>query len=272
MQVKTYRSGSVGEVDFDERPFFDKQSKDRVLYRTLKDNLVMFQANQRLGTASTRGRSSVRGTNKKPYKQKHTGRARAGDRKSPIWRGGGTVFGPKPRDYSYHMPKKARRIALRTALLGKLKDGEVVIADLGEFPVPSARAARKVMQDLKTPRRTLVVLAEPDLNVWKSFRNFPGVKVRIAPDVCAHDVVAAGLIVTESRALDAIVERVGRDLSSTDATQSAAEATTTEVPTKKASTKKASTKKASTKKASGKKASTKKASGKKAPDPEGDDQ
>ncbi len=96
MQVKSYKAGSVGQVEIDERPFYDKSEKDRVLYRTLKDAVVMYEANARQGTASTRGRSQVRGTNAKPYRQKHTGRARAGDRKSPIWRGGGTVFGPKP--------------------------------------------------------------------------------------------------------------------------------------------------------------------------------
>ena len=136
MQVKSYKAGSVGQVDFDEAPFGGK-----VLYRTLKDAVVMHQANQRQGTAKTKGRSEVKGTNKKPYRQKHTGRARAGDVKSPIWRGGGTVFGPHPRDFSYHMPIKARRVALRGALAGKLADGEVVIADLGGFSEPSAKAA-----------------------------------------------------------------------------------------------------------------------------------
>lgn len=209
MQVKSYQSGSVGEVEFDDRPFHDRTGKARVLYRTLKDAVVMYQANQRIGTAKTRGRSEVKGTNKKPYRQKHTGRARAGDRKSPIWRGGGTVFGPRPRDYSYHMPAKARRVATRSALFGKLSDGEVVIADLGGFAVPSARMARKVLSDLGSPRRALIVLAERDTNVWKSFRNFPGVEVRTAADLCAHDVVAGGLVIAQSAAMEALVARLG---------------------------------------------------------------
>ena len=121
MKVKSYKAGSVGEVELDVAPFGEK-----VLYRTLKDAVVMHMANQRQGTASTKGRSEVKGTNKKPYKQKHTGRARAGDVKSPIWRGGGTVFGPKPRDYSYHMPTKARRVALRSAIAGKIADWATV--------------------------------------------------------------------------------------------------------------------------------------------------
>ncbi|HRV80621.1 MAG TPA: 50S ribosomal protein L4, partial [Planctomycetota bacterium] len=143
MQVKSYKAGNVGEVEFDTTAF-----GEQVLYRTLKDAVVMYQANKRQGTAATRGRSVVRGSNKKPYKQKHTGRARAGDRKSPIWRGGGTVFGPHPRDFSYHMPIKARRVALRSALAGKLADGEVVIADLSGFGSPSSKDARRILATL----------------------------------------------------------------------------------------------------------------------------
>lgn len=204
MQVKSYKAGSVGSVEIDETPF-----GGRLLYRTLKEAVVNYQNNQRLGTASTRGRSEVRGSNKKPYRQKHTGRARAGDRKSPIWRGGGTVFGPKPRDWSYHPPRKFRRVALRTALAGKLNDDEVVICEFGDFPSPSAKAARKVLSDLGSPRRALVVLARHEENIWKSFRNFPGVKVRAAVDLCAHDVVSGGLVLIEAPALEALAARVG---------------------------------------------------------------
>lgn len=209
MQVKSYKAGSIGAIQVDETPF-----GGRVLYRTLKDAVVMYQANQRQGTASTKGRSDVRGSNAKPYKQKHTGRARAGDKKSPIWRGGGTVFGPLPRDYSYHMPVKARRVALRSALAGKLTDDEVVVADLGSFSAPSSKSARKVLTDLSVGtdgghRRATIVLTAPDENVWKSFRNFAGVKIRTALDLCAYDVVAGGLIVVQAGALEALAGRVG---------------------------------------------------------------
>ena len=209
MQLKSYKAGNVGQVELDETAFFDKRNESRVLYRTLKDAVVMYQNNQRQGNATTRGRSEVKGTNAKPYRQKHTGRARAGDRKSPIWRGGGTVFGPRKRDFSYHMPAKARRVALRSAILGKLSDGEVVVADLGEFAAPSSKAARKILADLGKPRRALVVLTEPNKNVWKSFRNFPGVEVRSAINLCAHDVVAGGLVIAESAAMEALAKRVG---------------------------------------------------------------
>ena len=209
MQVKSYKAGSVGVVEIDESHLYDKTGKARVLYRTLKDALVMHQANQRQGNAYTRGREEVVGSNKKPWKQKHTGRARAGDRKSPIWRGGGTVFGPKPRDWSYHAPAKERRVATRTALLGKLMDGEVVLADLGGFTKPSAKSARKVLADLDSPRRAVIVLAEPRDAAWRSFRNFPGVKVRTADEVCAHDLVSGGLVITQTAALERLTARVG---------------------------------------------------------------
>ena len=209
MKVKSYTksstAGSLGSQEYDASPFGEK-----VLFRTLKDAVVMYQANQRQGTLNTRGRAEVAGSHKKPWKQKHTGRARAGDRKSPIWRGGGTVFGPKARDYSYHMPAKARRVALRTALAGKFADAEVVLADLSAFTAPSAKAARQVLSAVGSPRRAVVVLSEPKDAVWRSFRNFPGVEVRSAADLCAHDVAVAGLVIAEAAALDALAHRVGK--------------------------------------------------------------
>ena len=203
MKVKSYKDGSIGQVEVDESPFGDK-----VLYRTLKDVVVNYQANQRQGSASTKGRSEVRGTNKKPYRQKGTGRARAGDVKSPIWRGGGTVFGPKPKDYSYQMPSKVRRTALRSAIAGKLRDEEVVVTEFGAFSVPSAKAARKVLGDLGSPKRAVIVLKEANENIHKSFRNFPKVEVRTAADVCAFDLINGGLVITESGVLEQVASRL----------------------------------------------------------------
>ena len=203
MKVKSYKDGSIGQVEVDESPFGDK-----ILYRTLKDVVVNYQANQRQGSASTKGRSEVRGTNKKPYRQKGTGRARAGDVKSPIWRGGGTVFGPKPKDYSYQMPSKVRRTALRSAIAGELRDEEVVVTEFGAFSVPSAKAARKVLGDLGSPKRAVIVLKEANENIHKSFRNFPKVEVRTAADVCAFDLINGGLVITESGVLEQVASRL----------------------------------------------------------------
>ena len=204
MQVRSYSGGAIGKAEVDEAALGEE-----IPLPPLKANVLQYLANQRQGTASTRGRAEVAGSNKKPWKQKHTGRARAGDRKSPIWRGGGTVFGPKPRDYSYHMPKKARRVALRAALLGKLRDDEVVLCELKGFDQPSSKSARKVLADLGSPRRACVVLVERDENVWKSFRNFPGVKVRTAKELCAYDVANGGTLLVERSAIEDLQERVG---------------------------------------------------------------
>jgi len=204
MELKVYSKDSQGSREFDASVFGEK-----VFYRLLKDAVDMFRANQRQGTVKTKIRCEVAFSGRKPWKQKHTGRARAGDRKSPIWRKGGVTFGPRPRDYSYHMPTHQRRVALRTALLGKLNDGEVAVFDVAGFDAPSAKAARKLLESAGSPSRALVVLAQSNANVWKSFRNFPGVLVRTAAELCAYDVVSGGLVLAESGALDALRTRVG---------------------------------------------------------------
>jgi large subunit ribosomal protein L4 len=205
MKVQVHMPGKpMASKTFDAAAF-----GERVLFRTLKDAVVMFQANQRQGNAKTKERGEVQGSQKKPWKQKHTGRARAGDKRSPLWRGGGTIFGPRPRSYVYHMPAKARRVALRGALYGKLEAGEVCLFNPRGFTEPSAKSARALLSDVGAPRRALVVTRERDPNVWKSFRNFPGVEVRPASDVCAHDVAAGGLLLIEEEALVALGKRVG---------------------------------------------------------------
>jgi len=203
MKVKSYKDGSVGKVEVDESAFGEK-----ILYRTLKDVVVNHMANQRQGNHSTRNRSAVKGTNKKPYRQKGTGRARAGDIKSPIRRGGGVAFGPKQRDHSYQVPTKLRRTALRSAIAGKLQDEEVVVTEFGEFSAPSSKAARKILTDLGSPKRAVIVLNEANENVYKSFRNFPKVEIRIGADLCTYDVVNGGLVIAESGVLEQVAARV----------------------------------------------------------------
>jgi len=204
MQLNVYGKGNAQKQDFDAGAFGDK-----VFYRLLKNAVDMFKANQRQGTVKTKIRSEISFSGKKPWKQKHTGRARAGDKKSPIWRKGGTTFGPRPRDYSFHMPAQQRRVALHSALCGKFGDGEVALFDGSSFSGPSAKSARAVLAAAGSPRRLTIVLAQPNENVFKSFRNFPLVEVRLAVDLCAHDVLNGGLILAEAAALDALVQRVG---------------------------------------------------------------
>ncbi|MBK7643460.1 MAG: 50S ribosomal protein L4 [Planctomycetes bacterium] len=205
MKVKNYKAGKVGSVELDSAPFGEK-----VLWRTLKDAMDMYAANERQGTVKTKGRSEVAYSRKKLWKQKHTGRARSGDRKNPVWRGGGTIFGPLPRDWSYHMPIKARRVALKSAVLGKLKDEEVVLFEVPKLDKPSSKTVRKVIDDLGTPRRVLFVLLARNEAFWKSARNFPGVQVRTADEVCAIDVLRATIVVSEKEALDSLATRLAK--------------------------------------------------------------
>jgi large subunit ribosomal protein L4 len=211
MKLKLIEDGKLAQGEFDPAPFGGK-----VLYRTLKDAVVMYHANLRQGTAKTKGRSEIAYSRKKPWKQKHTGRARAGDKKSPLWRGGGTIFGPHPRDFGYHMPKQGRRVALRSALAGKLNDGEVVLFASAGLSAPSAKRARAILTQsgaFERPKGAqkgiLIVLAQPNPVVWKSFRNFPRTCVRTAGELCARDVAQAGLVLAETGALDALARRVG---------------------------------------------------------------
>ena len=133
VEVKVESGGSVSTQTVDESRF-----GERVLVRTLKDAVVMYEANLRQGNAKTKSRGEVAGPNCKMWKQKHTGRARMGSKKVVHWRGGGTAFGPKPRDYSYHMPTKARRLALRTALARKPPANHAANPELRPLSAPSS--------------------------------------------------------------------------------------------------------------------------------------
>ncbi len=211
MKLKLIQDGKQAQREVDTSAFGEK-----VLFRTLKDAVVMYHANQRQGTAKVKGRSEIALSNKKPWKQKHTGRARAGDKKSPIWRGGGTIFGPHVRDFSYHMPVKARRAALRSAMAGKLGDGEVILIDTANLTKPSAKSARAMLaasgafeRPKGAQKGVLVLLSANKESTWKSFRNFPRTAVKSASDVCARDVVQAGLVLAEPGALESLARRIG---------------------------------------------------------------
>ncbi len=183
---------------------------DQMLYRTLKDAVVMYQSNRRQGDAHTKNRTELAGHTKKPWKQKKTGRARAGDRRSPLWVGGATTFGPRnKRNWYYSLPKKQRLVALRSALLGKLTDNEVHVATGLKFDAPSAKAAREVLAGCGLEGSVLVVTADHNENVWKSFRNFQKVSICSAAEVNAHSLLAHKWVLAEEGALEIIVGRLG---------------------------------------------------------------
>lgn len=202
VNVKMYASGSVKETDVDLSTF-----GERVLGRTLKDAVVMYEANARAGTHKAKTRGEVAGPNNKFWKQKHTGRARMGTKKSPIWRGGGVIFGPRPRDYSYQMPVKARRAALRNALYTKFADGEVSLADGWPSDKPSTKQAFAVLKTLGAERSTLVVTDQQDNNLYLSLRNVPLVDVRPVTDLNAHHVLLRRNLVLTPAALEALQKR-----------------------------------------------------------------
>ncbi|MFN3531937.1 MAG: 50S ribosomal protein L4 [Candidatus Brocadia sp.] len=171
----------------------------------LRDAVIMYEANKRQGTASTKTRGEVAGGGKKPWVQKHTGRARAGSIRSPLWRGGGVVFGPKPRDYSYAIPKKARKLALFSALTARIRDNEVVVVQDLNFDTPKTKQMVGVLKALGiNDERCLIVIPKADEMVWKSARNIPSVKVMTSAALNAYEVLKPKKILLTKEALSNI--------------------------------------------------------------------
>lgn len=199
VEIKVYSGGKVKAKKVDVSAF-----GDRILGRTLKDAIVMYEANARAGTVKTKTRGEVAGPNKKLWKQKHTGRARMGTTKGNIWRGGGLVFGPRPRSYYYQMPVKARRAALRNALYSKFRDGEVGIADGWPEGKPSAKQAHAILIALGMPRSALVVTESHDLNLHLSLRNVPQVSVTPVSDLNTLEVLRHRYLVLTPGAMESL--------------------------------------------------------------------
>jgi large subunit ribosomal protein L4 len=169
--VYDMRGTQVGEIDLNDQ-VFGIVPNEAVVQQFVKMQL----ANKRVGTASTKTRAEVRGGGKKPWKQKGTGRARVGSSRNPVWRGGGIAFGPKPRDYSYKLPRKVRRLALKSALSSKVLDSNIIVVDVLSFDGPKTKLMVETLGLLNAGAKTLVVTADGDVNVYKSARNIPGVK------------------------------------------------------------------------------------------------
>jgi large subunit ribosomal protein L4 len=193
----------VGTVDLPPAIFAEP------LRRALLADVVRMQtASRRAGTASTKEKGEVRGGGKKPWKQKGTGRARAGSIRSPLWPGGGTVFGPHPRDYSYAMPKRARKTALRSALAQKLREERLTIVDRIELPETKTKHFAAFLQGLGIDDSVLVVIPDDDARVELAGRNLPGVKVLRAAGLNVYDLLRYHHLVITRAALQAISERV----------------------------------------------------------------
>lgn len=197
------RSGNTAaQVDLPES-LFAGAAKDHLIYEAV----VNYQANQRQGTAATKTRAAVRGGGKKPWRQKGTGRARAGSTRSPLWKKGGTVFGPQPRDYSYELPKKARRNALRAALVKKHADQELIVASELEVKEPKTKEAVALLKAYKVDSALLIDLAE-NANLFRAVRNLPRVKAVDVAGLNIYDVLAHKSVVFSRRAFEAVLERL----------------------------------------------------------------
>jgi large subunit ribosomal protein L4 len=159
--------------------------------------VVAYLANQRQGTVNTKERSDVRGGGKKPWRQKGTGRARAGTIRSPLWRGGGTTFGPHPRDHRLKVNKKTRRVALKSSLTARASDGDIMVVKAMDFSTPKTSAFAALLRSMEAyPRKkALVVIDKADESTLKSARNIAGVRVALANEVTTYDVVWADKIV-----------------------------------------------------------------------------
>jgi large subunit ribosomal protein L4 len=174
----------------------------------LHDVVVNQMANHRRGTSSTKGRHEVRGGGKKPWKQKGLGKARAGSIRSPLFRGGGVIFGPKPRSYAYTIPKKAKRAALASALSLKIKDKAFMVVDKIEMDKPKTSEAAAMLRNLGFEGKSLLVLGKGDKNVELSFRNIPGVKLTLPNRLNVYDLLNANQVLCAQDALAGIQERL----------------------------------------------------------------
>jgi large subunit ribosomal protein L4 len=173
----------------------------------LHQAVLMQLANRRAGTAATKSKGFVRGGGKKPWRQKGTGRARAGSIRSPIWVGGGTTFGPQPRDYSYRMPRTARREALLSALSLKNRDGKIVVVDRFELDQAKTKLMVQALAELKV-ESALIIIAQSDAKIERSARNLPKVKVLRVEGLNVYDLLRYEHLILMDGALKLLEERL----------------------------------------------------------------
>lgn len=191
----------VGKIDLNEA-VFGIEVNEHAVYEVVKNQL----ANKRQGTQSAKTRAEVRGGGRKPWRQKGTGRARQGSTRSPQWTGGGVVFAPKPRDYSYSVPKKVKRLALKSVLTSKVNDEEIIVLDKLELDAISTKAAQEVISKINIGRNALFVVAERDEKVYRSFKNIPNVDTVVADKMNVYDILKYDSFVVTQDAVKKIEE------------------------------------------------------------------
>jgi large subunit ribosomal protein L4 len=196
------QSGStVGEIELADTVFGIEPNA-----HVLHDAVVMQQASQRQGTHAVKNRSAVRGGGRKPWKQKGTGRARQGTIRAPQWVGGGVVFGPTPRSYAFKLPKKVRRLAIKSALSSKVMNDEIKVLEGLEVAAPKTKEIVTILSNLKAERKVLIVTGTYVDNIALSTRNIPGVKFVTAEGINVLDVLNHDLLVITKDAVAKVEE------------------------------------------------------------------
>ncbi len=197
------KNKKVGSLEVSE-DVFGVDVNEHILHEVV----VMQLANKRRGTASTKIRDEVRGGGKKPWKQKGTGRARAGSSRSPIWRGGGVTFGPKPRDYSYKVPKKVRKIALKSALSYKVKNNDIVVLDKFESQFSKTKEVALLLKDLKILNKALFLIEQENKNLQLAARNLPNARVLNLAGLNVYDLLYSSKLILTQSTISKIEERL----------------------------------------------------------------
>lgn len=203
---------TVQVIDTNGKKIKEVKASDEIFAVPLKEHLlyeavINYRANQRQGTASTKTRGEVRGGGRKPWRQKGTGRARAGSIRSPIWKGGGTTFGPRPRDYSYSLPKKAKKTALKSVLSMKLAEKQLLIVDALKLKEPKTKEFIALIKNLKLDS-ALIVDQHDNKNLFLAARNIPKTKVIDVSQVSVYDVLNHNWLVLTKKAFDSLTERL----------------------------------------------------------------
>ena len=201
VEVLNIKGENVGEIELNET-LFAAEIAETAVYDAVKNQL----ANKRQGTQSAKTRAEVRGGGRKPFRQKGTGRARQGSIRAPHYTGGGIVFAPKPRDYSYKIPKKMRRKALYSVLTSKVNDNELIVLDELKLDSYKTKQANEILANINANNKAYVVIAENDDKVYRSFRNIEGCNVETANLINVYDLLRHDKLVITKDAINKLEE------------------------------------------------------------------
>lgn len=201
INVMNIQGQNVGEIELCDA-IFNIEVNEHVLYEAVKCQL----ANRRQGTQSAKTRAEVRGGGRKPWKQKGTGRARQGSTRSVQWVGGGVAFAPKPRSYKYTLPKKVRRLAMKSALSSKVQNNEIIVLDALTMDAPKTKEFVAILNNINASKKALVVTAEKNENVIKSARNIEGVQTTLVNTLNVYDILNHDTFVITTDAVKKVEE------------------------------------------------------------------